>query len=97
MVRRSRRYRTIIRETGAAEVLWNRRYEPALIDSDPRIRQALISEGIQVETFNAALLFEPEEIKNRSGGPFQVFTPFWRTCLAAAPILCLCRCRRAKN
>ncbi len=77
--------RSIIRESGATEIFWNRRYEPALIDRDNRIRQALTSEGVKVETFNASLLFDPEEIKNSSGKPFQVFTPFWRACVSAAP------------
>lgn len=77
--------RTLIRECGANSVLWNRRYEPALRERDDQVRQALLSDGIHVETFNSALLFEPEEISNKSGKPFQVFTPFWRTCLSAAP------------
>ena len=77
--------RSIIRETGTTEIFWNRRHEPALIDRDKRVRQALTSEGIKVETFNASLLFDPEEIKNSSGKPFQVFTPFWRACVSAAP------------
>jgi deoxyribodipyrimidine photo-lyase len=29
-----------------------------------------------------SLLFEPAAIRNRQGRPFQVFTPFWRTCRA---------------
>jgi deoxyribodipyrimidine photo-lyase len=77
--------RSILRETGATEIFWNRRHEPALIDRDKRVRQALTSEGIQVETFNASLLLDPEEIRNSSGKPFQVFTPFWRACVSAAP------------
>jgi deoxyribodipyrimidine photo-lyase len=28
------------------------------------------------------LLFEPWEIRTGAGGPYRVFTPFWRTCLA---------------
>jgi deoxyribodipyrimidine photo-lyase len=38
-----------------------------------------------VESFNGSLLFEPWAIKTNGGGPFQVFTPFWRACLAAEP------------
>jgi deoxyribodipyrimidine photo-lyase len=37
--------------------------------------------GLQVESFNGALLHEPWTIANQSGRPFQVFTPFWRHCL----------------
>ncbi len=76
--------RLLIRESGADAVFWNRRYEPALRARDACVQQALLSDGLCVRTFNSALLFEPEEIRNRSGRPFQVFTPFWRTCLPAA-------------
>ncbi|MFN9163664.1 MAG: cryptochrome/photolyase family protein, partial [Alphaproteobacteria bacterium] len=34
--------------------------------------------GIRAESFNASLLREPWEMKTGSGGPYRVFTPFWR-------------------
>ena len=36
---------------------------------------------MDARSFNASLLFEPRTVQNKSGGPFQVFTPFWRHCL----------------
>jgi deoxyribodipyrimidine photo-lyase len=77
--------RSIIRDTGAREVFWNRRHEPALLERDNRVRNALASDGVRVEVFNSSLLFAPEEIRNNSGNPFKVFTPFWRACISAAP------------
>src|SRR5512141_580575 len=74
--------RSLVRESGADAVFWNRRYEPALNARDCRIQKALLSDGLSVRTFNSALLVEPEDISNRSGKPFRVFTPFWRTCLS---------------
>jgi deoxyribodipyrimidine photo-lyase len=76
--------RSLVRECGADAVFWNCRYEPALRKRDARIRRALLSDGIQVETSNSALLFEPGTIKNQSRKPFLVFTPFWRACLSTA-------------
>ena len=38
--------------------------------------------GVSSRSFNAALLFEPEEHYSRSGRPFVQFTAFWRSCLA---------------
>ncbi len=73
--------RSLIRETGAGAVVWNRRYEPALIARDTQIKSELKAEGLEVETFNAALLHEPWTIQNQAGKPFQVFTPFWKHCL----------------
>jgi deoxyribodipyrimidine photo-lyase len=31
-----------------------------------------------VQSFNGALLFEPWELATQQGGPYKVFTPFWR-------------------
>lgn len=76
--------RALVRETGAHAVFWNRRYEPALIARDRAVKEALRAEGLEVESFNSALLFEPWTVANRAGKPFQVFTPFWRHCLGLA-------------
>ena len=82
--------RALVKETGADAVLWNRRYEPASIARDKVCKESLRADGIEAESFNAALLHEPWTIQNQSGKPFQVFTPFWRHCLAkpdpAAPL-----------
>ncbi len=72
----------LLRQTGATSVYWNRRYEPAGIARDKKLKAALAADGVEVKSFNAALLFEPHTIRNKAGGPFQVFTPFWRHCQA---------------
>ena len=71
----------LVKETGATAVFWNRRYEPAIRARDAEVATALRGDGVTVETFNSALLFEPAEIQTGSGGPYRVFTPFWRACL----------------
>ncbi len=68
--------------TGAGAIYWNRRYEPAVIARDSKIKTSLSGAGLEVRSFNSALLHEPHAITNKSGGPFQVFTPYWRHCLA---------------
>ena len=73
--------RSLARETGATGVFWNRRYEPAVIARDATIKDALRADGLKAESYNAALLHEPWTVKNKSGNPFQVFTPFWKHCL----------------
>jgi deoxyribodipyrimidine photo-lyase len=70
--------RALARETGAEGVFWNRLYEPALIKRDERIKRELRADGLTVESFNAALLAEPWTRQTRSGGPYKVFTPFWK-------------------
>lgn len=76
--------RELLKATGAKAVFWNRRYEPAVNTRDSKLTESLRAGGIRVESFNAALLYEPWTIQNRSGKPFQVFTPFWRHCLTQA-------------
>jgi len=73
--------RELLRETGARTVLWSRRYEPASIARDAAVKESLRADGFAAESFNAALLHEPWTIRNQSGNPFQVFTPFWKHCL----------------
>jgi len=70
-------------ESGATAVFWNRRYEPAAVERDKKVKAALRGQGLEAESFNASLLFEPRTVRNRSGEPFRVFTPFWRTCLVS--------------
>ena len=77
--------RRLAGESGAKAVFWNRRIEPDLRTRDTRVRTALQSDGLQVGTCNSALLFDPEEIRNKSGRPFRVFTPFWNACVPVQP------------
>ncbi|HEX5398104.1 MAG TPA: deoxyribodipyrimidine photo-lyase [Verrucomicrobiae bacterium] len=72
----------LVQETGATAVFWSRRYEPAVIARDSEVKESLRTAGLKAESYNAALLHEPWAVKNKSGSPFQVFTPFWKHCLA---------------
>jgi deoxyribodipyrimidine photo-lyase len=72
-------------EAGAAAVHWNRLYDPATRARDGRLKETLRAAGRGAESHNGHLLFEPWEIKTGSGGPFQVFTPFWRVVSRMAP------------
>ncbi len=72
----------LIKTTGATKIYWNRNYEPAAIACDKLIKASLAAAGVAAQSFNASLLFEPHTIQNKSGRPFQVFTPFWKHCLA---------------
>ena len=79
--------RDLIHEKKAGAVYWNRRYEPAAIELETRIERELVQMGVEVETFNSGLLFEPWEINTKKGDPFQVFTPFWKSCLANSHLI----------
>ena len=73
--------RELVRATGAGALFWNRRYEPAARARDARLQVEFAAAGLEVKSFNSALLHEPHTIANKQGKPFQVFTPFWRHCL----------------
>jgi len=79
--------RTLIRETGAEAVYWNRLYEPAVVARDRRIKAALREDGIDAHSQRAALWHEPTTLKNTSGEPYRVFTPFWRRLASELPPL----------
>ena len=42
---------------------------------------------METRKLNATALFDPEQVRNKAGAPFQVFTPFWRHCLTL-PVEC---------
>ncbi|PTX99007.1 deoxyribodipyrimidine photo-lyase [Opitutus sp. ER46] len=68
----------IVRATGAQAVYWSRRYEPAARRQDAAVAAALKAAGVETAEFAGTLLFDPDELRNKQGTPFQVFTPFWR-------------------
>ena len=72
----------LVEETGAGLVTWNRRHEPLIIERDTQVKTSLRNGGLQAESFNGNLLHEPHLVKTLAGNPFQVFTPFWKNCLA---------------
>lgn len=75
--------KALVRETEAAKVVWNRLYDPGVTDRDAQLKAGFKGEGVGVESFNASLLSEPWTVRNKSGGPFKVFTPFWRAAQAS--------------
>ena len=76
----------LVEQYGARKVSWTRCYEPWRITRDKGIAAQL--EGMDCETIrlNGSLLWEPWDIQKQDGGPYKVFTPFYRKgCLNAKP------------
>jgi deoxyribodipyrimidine photo-lyase len=69
---------SLLDETQAEAVFWNRLYEPKAIARDRKVKERLKARGLTVESFNAALLVEPWTIATGDGNPYRVFTPFWK-------------------
>ena len=65
---------------------WNRCYEPWRTLRDKKIKEALRAHGIDCQSFNGSLLWEPWKVLKSDGTPYKVFTPYYRKrCLTAAP------------
>ncbi|MBS0620797.1 MAG: deoxyribodipyrimidine photo-lyase [Verrucomicrobia bacterium] len=61
-------------------LLWNQRYEPALLAQEKRVISLCRSLGCTAEALPGDLLFQPGTILTQTGNPYQVFTPFWNAC-----------------
>lgn len=69
----------------ASAAHWCRRYGAAEIAVDSQVKTILTQAGVKAASFNGALLVEPWEVRNKTGGEFKVFTPFWKAALAQGP------------
>ncbi|WFB36227.1 deoxyribodipyrimidine photo-lyase [Kiritimatiellota bacterium B12222] len=63
----------LCQETGAHHIYWNRRYEPEAIQTDTRIKTALPG-----KSFPGDMLWEPHAVHTQSGGPYKVFSPYYK-------------------
>lgn len=68
----------LVRTTGAGHLFWNRVYEPASMARDAALQADFEGKGVKVQTFNASLLNEPDDVRTKTGGAYSVFTPYWR-------------------
>ena len=71
---------TLAAETGATRVCWNRLHEPAVARRDAALERHLEAVGLDCESFGGALLTDPWQVRTAQGGPYKVFTPYWRAC-----------------
>jgi deoxyribodipyrimidine photo-lyase len=71
----------LVAESGADAIFWTRRYEPRLAAADLTLQHTLRESGLLAECRGGRLLAEPEQLRTQSGGPFQIFTPYWRAFL----------------
>ena len=69
--------RDLAQDMGAQAVYWSRLYAPEPVARDTDVKAALGADGLQVESFNAALLAEPWRVQTGKGSYYKVFTPYW--------------------
>ena len=79
------------RRTCADTIVWAAGADPPQRAEDEAVTAALRAAGIEPRLIpGAARLVDRGDVRTRAGGPFKVFTPFWRACLerpvGAAPL-----------
>ncbi|MFB6374130.1 MAG: deoxyribodipyrimidine photo-lyase, partial [Bradymonadaceae bacterium] len=62
----------------ARAVFWNERVAPHLRERDERVADTLEERGLNVQTFESRILHDPDSVETTSGGPYHVYTPFWK-------------------
>lgn len=73
----------LVNDSGASHIFWNRRYDPAEATVDAAMKAALRERGLVAESFDGDLLHEPSKVKTGAGGPYKVYSPFWRALFAS--------------
>jgi deoxyribodipyrimidine photo-lyase len=74
----------LAKKNSVTNIFWNRAYEPWRIARDTALKNQLTDKGLDVQSFNGTLLWEPWQIMKKDGTPYKVFTPFYRKgCLSA--------------
>ena len=66
----------------ATGIVWGGVHEPQAAAEADLVREVFRAAGLEAEEVDGDLLFPLERVHTRAGGPFRVFTPFWRACLA---------------
>lgn len=69
----------LVHNTGAKGIYWNQSCDG--ID-DEVLAAALERDGVRVYIENGNYLFLPQAVRNKQGGVYKVFTPFYRACLS---------------
>ena len=74
---------SLIEESGAEAVYWNRRYGGAERAVDEAIKSNLAKQGLKAESHPGNVVAEPWTIKTKDDGPYRVFSPYWRALQAS--------------
>jgi deoxyribodipyrimidine photo-lyase len=64
----------LMKQTGAEQIFWNRRYEPVQVNVDSRLKK-----NLPAKSFRGSMLWEPGAVTTGSGYPYKVFTPFYKS------------------
>lgn len=77
--------RALVAETGAGAVWWTAMHDPLSRGRDAEVAEWLEAAGLAWRSFPGQLLHDPSRLLTKSGGPFKVYTPFWKALRATDP------------
>lgn len=69
---------SFLKEKGISKLYFNRDYEPYAVKRDKEIEKKLLENQSETYTFKDSVYFEGNEIQNKQGKTYKVFTPFKR-------------------
>jgi deoxyribodipyrimidine photo-lyase len=72
----------VVARSGATAVFCSRSYEFWSRGLEDRLHGTLAKRGVAFKRYPGTLLIEPDAITTKTGGPFKVYTPFWRALIA---------------
>ena len=76
-------FKEILKSNKVHAVYANRDYEPYATARDSEIKTLLEENNISFSTFKDHVIFEQDEVVKSDGTPYRVYTPYFRTWLAA--------------
>lgn len=68
----------LITEHRVTHIFWIERTEPAFLESDQQLLKELEAKGVKVQITSGNYLADPDQLRNKSGGPYRVFTPYYK-------------------
>lgn len=68
----------IKKEYDLTAVYTNRDYEPYAKVRDLAVKELLAKDGIEFHDYKDHIIFESHEVQKNDGGPYTVYTPYWR-------------------
>lgn len=68
----------LAKEVDARAVVCTRRHEPWAVAQEASVARELARVGVAFERHAGGLLHHPADLRTGSGGPYRVFSPFWR-------------------
>lgn len=69
----------LLEDYNVSAVYTNRDYEPYAVARDLALTDKLSTRGLALHHFKDHIIFESDEVQKKAGGPYTVFTPFFRT------------------